>query len=45
MNKNLEIINSNSFDEIVSFSKNLKKNIIITRGEKGAIAINNNEGR
>jgi sugar/nucleoside kinase (ribokinase family) len=39
----LSLINSNSFDEIVSFSKNLKKNIIITRGEKGAIAINNNE--
>ena len=39
----LSLINSNSFDEIVSFSKNLKKNIIITRGEKGAVAINNNE--
>jgi sugar/nucleoside kinase (ribokinase family) len=39
----LSLINSNSFDEIISFSKNLKKNIIITRGEKGAIAINNNE--
>jgi len=39
----LSLINSNSFDEIISFSKNLKKNIIITRGEKGAVAINNNE--
>ena len=39
----LSLINSNSFEEIVSFSKNLKKNIIITRGEKGAVAINNNE--
>jgi len=39
----LSLINSNSFDEIVSFSKNLKKNIIITRGEKGAVAISNNE--
>ena len=39
----LSLINSNSFDEIVSFSKELKKNIIITRGKKGAIAINNNE--
>src|SRR5210317_2170145 len=35
------LINSNSFDEIISFSKNLKKNVIITRGEKGAVAINN----
>ena len=39
----LSLINSNSFEEIVSFSINLKKNIIITRGEKGAVAINNNE--
>jgi sugar/nucleoside kinase (ribokinase family) len=37
----LSLINSNSFDEIISFSKNLKKNIIITRGEKGAVAITN----
>ena len=39
----LSLINSNSFDEIVSFSKNLKKNIIITRGKNGAVAISNNE--
>ena len=39
----LSLINSNSFDEAVSFSKILKKNIIITRGEKGAIAISNDE--
>ena len=37
----LSLINSNSFDEIISFSKNLKKNVIITRGEKGAVAITN----
>ena len=28
---------------MISFSKSLKKNIIITRGKKGAIAINKNE--
>jgi len=39
----LSLINSNSFNEIISFSKNLKKNIIITRGKKGAVAISNNE--
>ena len=39
----LSLINSNSFDEIVSFSKNLKKNIIITRGKNGAVAISNNK--
>ena len=37
----LSLINSNSFNEIISFSKNLKKNIIITRGKKGAVAITN----
>ena len=39
----LSLINSQSFKEVISFSKELKKNIIITRGEKGAISINNNE--
>jgi sugar/nucleoside kinase (ribokinase family) len=39
----LSLINSQSFKEVISFSKELKKNIIITRGEKGAIAINNKE--
>ena len=37
----LSLINSSSFDEIISFSKNLKKNVIITKGEKGAVAIAN----
>jgi len=37
------LIDANSFDEVISFSKEIKKNIIITRGEKGAIAVNNNE--
>ena len=37
------LINSKSFDEVISFSKNLKKNVIITRGEKGAVAIKANE--
>ena len=39
----LSLINAKSFQEAVSFSKEIKKNIIITRGEKGAIAINENE--
>ena len=34
---------SSSFSEAISFSKEIKKNVIITRGEKGAIAINKNE--
>jgi fructokinase len=39
----LSLINGQSFDEVISFSKEIKKEIIITRGEKGALAINNNE--
>jgi len=35
------LIDANSFDEVISFSKQLNKNIIVTRGEKGAVAINN----
>jgi sugar/nucleoside kinase (ribokinase family) len=37
------LIDAKSFEEVVSFSKEIKKNIIITRGEKGAIAINSGE--
>ena len=37
------LINSQSFDDVISFSKNSKKNIIITRGEKGAIAIDHED--
>ncbi len=36
----LSLIEAKTFDEAVSFSKELKKNIIITRGSKGAVAIN-----
>ena len=39
----LSLIGVNSFDEVITFSKQIRKNIIITRGEKGAIAINGNE--
>ena len=39
----ISLINATNFDEVISFSKNLKKLIIITRGEKGAIAISDNE--
>ena len=36
----LSLIEAKTFDEAISFSKELKKNIIITRGSKGAVAIN-----
>tara|TARA_B100001250_G_scaffold377826_1_gene367209 strand:+ start:9 stop:845 length:837 start_codon:yes stop_codon:yes gene_type:complete len=37
------LIDTKSFDEVISFSKQLKKLIVITRGEKGAYAIKGNE--
>ena len=39
----LSLINSSSFDEAILFAKNIKKNMVITRGAKGAVAINKNE--
>ena len=39
----LSLLDVKSFDEVISFSKQIRKNIIITRGEKGAISINGNE--
>ena len=39
----LSLINSKDFNDTISFAKEIKKNIIITRGEKGAIAISNNQ--
>ena len=39
----LSLINGVSLKDVIEFSKVLKKNIIITRGENGAIAINGNE--
>ena len=37
------MIDANDFQEVISFSKQIKKNIIITRGDKGAISINKDE--
>jgi len=39
----LSLTNSKSLDEVINFSKQIKKIIIITRGEKGAISIKNDE--
>ncbi len=39
----LALIGSNSIDDAINFAKDLKKNIVITRGEKGAVAITNEE--
>ena len=39
----MSLIDTKNFDDVVSFSKNLKKLIVLTRGEKGSIAINGDE--
>jgi len=36
----MSLIDAKNFNEIISFGKNIKKHIIITRGDKGAISIN-----
>ena len=35
----LSLINTKSLDEVISFSKEINKTVVITRGNKGAIAI------
>ena len=37
------LIGTSNFDEVITFGKQLGKLIVITRGEKGSIAIKNNE--
>ena len=39
----MSLIDAKSFDEVIAFSKSLNKIIVLTRGEKGAVAINGNE--
>ena len=39
----VSLTDTKSFDDVVAFCKQVKKNFIITRGEKGAISINKNE--
>ncbi len=39
----LSLINAKSFDQVISFGKQLEKLLVITRGEKGSITIEKNE--
>jgi sugar/nucleoside kinase (ribokinase family) len=39
----LELIDTKSFDEVISFGKRLNKTLVITRSDKGSVAINQNE--
>jgi len=37
------LINTNNFDDVITFGKQLGKFLVITRGEKGSVAIKKNE--
>ncbi len=37
------LIEAKTFEEVINFSKELNKLVIVTRGEKGAVAINGNQ--
>tara|TARA_B100001123_G_scaffold212660_1_gene240144 strand:- start:1967 stop:2896 length:930 start_codon:yes stop_codon:yes gene_type:complete len=39
----ISLIGAKRFEEVISFGKQLKKLMVITRGEKGSIAINGND--
>ena len=39
----ISLIDAKNFDEVINFSKQINKLVVITRGEKGAIAINGNK--
>ena len=39
----MSLINGKTLNDVIDFSKNLKSNVIITRGKEGAISIKNNE--
>ena len=39
----MSLIDVKNFDDVINFAKETKKLLVITRGEKGAVAINTNE--
>jgi sugar/nucleoside kinase (ribokinase family) len=39
----MSLIEAKNFNEVINFGKKLEKTLIITRGEKGSVAIENNE--
>ena len=39
----MSLIDTKNFDEVISFAKQIDKLIVVTRGNKGALAINKNE--
>tara|TARA_A100000164_G_scaffold98345_1_gene85616 strand:+ start:1839 stop:2771 length:933 start_codon:yes stop_codon:yes gene_type:complete len=41
-NEIMSLIDAKNFNEVITFAKELKKHLVITRGEKGAVSIVNN---
>ena len=39
----ISLIDAKNFEEVINFAKNINKLIVITRGEKGALAVNKNQ--
>ena len=39
----MSLLNAKNFNEVITFAKEIKKLLIITRGDKGSISISNNE--
>ena len=39
----MSLIDAKDFNDVIEFTKSLKKLVVITRGEKGAISINGND--
>ena len=39
----ISLIDAKKFEDVINFAKGINKLIVITRGEKGALAVNNNE--
>ena len=39
----MSLINVKKFEDVIDFAKKIKKLLVVTRGNKGAVAINNNE--
>ena len=37
------MIDANSFEDVIAFGKELNKTLVVTRSDKGSIAINQNE--
>ncbi len=39
----MSLIDAKNFDDVITFSKLLSKTVVVTRGEKGAVAVNGDE--